>query len=340
MNLSHLLLYLWKPGKGVGLVSRIFTFFLSLLLFLGCRSNPNETGNAVTETLPDVPYILVLGTVQDAGIPQLGCKKACCRPYLEGKDPDMNVVSLGLIDPAAKENYLFDASPDINRQLNIMNSYLPLDEFVLPTGIFLTHAHMGHYTGLMQLGREAYNADSLPVYAMPRMRSFLEQNGPWEQLIGLGNITLRELENERAIKLNENLRVEPIEVPHRDEYSETVGFIISGPNKSALFIPDIDKWDKWRLDIIDVIRKVDYAFLDATFYDAVEINNRDISEIPHPFVIESMELFGELPLSEKTKIHFIHLNHTNPLLNTESDAYREVLENGFQVARTKQIFPL
>ncbi|MBT8222432.1 MAG: MBL fold metallo-hydrolase, partial [Eudoraea sp.] len=220
------------------------------------------------------------------------------------------------------------------------NSYVQSDNFVLPNGILLTHAHMGHYTGLIQLGREAINADSVPVYSMPRMKSFLEQNGPWDQLLSLGNIVLRELQNEQAVVLNDRLRVTPIVVPHRDEYSEAVGYTISGPNKSALFIPDIDKWDKWNMDISKMVSKVDYAFLDATFYDAAEINNRDISEIPHPFVIESMELFRDLPVAEKNKIHFIHFNHTNPLLNPESTAYKEVLRNGFNVARTKQIFSL
>ncbi|MBT8221733.1 MAG: MBL fold metallo-hydrolase [Eudoraea sp.] len=340
MSFSDVHPLFWKLRRVVGVDQRIFPFVFSVFLMLGCKSEQNETGTTESAVLPDDPFIVVLGTVQDAGIPQLGCEKSCCQPYQETRDPDLNVVALGLIDPSTRENYLFEATPDINRQLTIMNSYVQSDNFVLPNGVFLTHAHMGHYTGLMQLGREAINADSVPVYTMPRMKSFLEQNGPWDQLLSLGNIVLRELQNEQAVVLNDRLRVAPIEVPHRDEYSETVGFTITGPNKSALFIPDIDKWDKWGVDISEMVRKVDYAFLDATFYDAAEINNRDISEIPHPFVVESMALFRDLPVAEKNKIHFIHFNHTNPLLNPESTAYEEVLKNGFNVARTKQIFSL
>ena len=340
MSLSDVHPVFWKIRKGVGVDQRIFIFLFSVFQLLGCKSDQNTTGTADSKILPDDPFILVLGTVQDAGIPQLGCQKACCQPYRVTRDPDLNVVSLGLIDPETNENFLFEATPDINRQLTVMNSHLQPDSFVLPNGIFLTHAHMGHYTGLMQLGREAINADSVPVYAMPRMKAFLEHNGPWDQLLSLGNIMLRELQNERAVILNKRLRVKAIEVPHRDEYSETVGYIITGPNKSAMFIPDIDKWDKWGVDISEMVRKVDYAFLDATFYDAAEINNRDISEIPHPFVIESMGLFRDLPVEEKNKIHFIHFNHTNPLLNPNSTAVEEVFRNGFNIAQTKQIFSL
>ena len=340
MNCSFVPPFFWKPGKGIGANTGVLFFFFSVFLLIGCGPTPNEREASQPEALPEDPYILVLGTVQDAGIPQLGCQKACCQAYQGAGDPDLNVVSLGLIDPSTKENYLFEATPDINRQLTLMNSHAPSTKFVLPDGVFLTHAHMGHYTGLMQLGREAYNADSVLVYTMPRMKSFLEQNGPWDQLLSLGNIYLRELQNEQAIVLNNQLSVVAIEVPHRDEYSETAGFIIKGPSRSALFIPDIDKWDKWDVNIADVIGKVDYAFLDATFYDAEEINNRDISEIPHPFVIESMELFRDLPEKEKNKVHFIHFNHTNPLLKPKSEAFQEVLNNGFHVAQTKQIFPL
>ncbi|MBT8321910.1 MAG: pyrroloquinoline quinone biosynthesis protein PqqB, partial [Eudoraea sp.] len=221
MSLSDFRPLFWKLRRVVGVDQRIFLFVFSVFLLLGCKSEQNEAGATESAVLPADPFIVVLGTVQDAGIPQLGCEKACCQPYQETRDPDLNVVALGLIDPSTRENYLFEATPDINRQLTIINSYVQSDNFVLPNGILLTHAHMGHYTGLMQLGREAINADSVPVYSMPRMKSFLEQNGPWDQLLSLSNIVLRELQNEQAVVLNERLRVAPIEVPHRDEYSET-----------------------------------------------------------------------------------------------------------------------
>ena len=165
------------------------------------------------------------------------------------------------------------------------------------------------------------------------MKGFLENNGPWSQLVELKNISIQPIFDKEEIVLSSNLSVLPFKVPHRDEFSETVGYKILGSNKSVLFIPDIDKWRKWSTSVVEEIKKVDYAFLDATFYDAAEINNRDISEIPHPFVIESMELFKDLPSEEKSKVHFIHLNHTNPLLNVQSEAYRATINAGFKVAR-------
>ncbi len=266
----------------------------------------------------------VLGVVQDGGLPHLGSNKLCC----DETQSKRHVTSIMLINNDNNYSYLFDASPDINEQLNFMGDRIKKDL----KGIFLTHAHIGHYTGLMYFGREALNSKSINVYAMPRMKKFLEQNGPWSQLVSLENILITELNNNSKISLDSNIIVQPFEVPHRPEFSETVGYKIYGPNKKALFIPDIDKWYLWDKSIIDEIKKVDYALVDATFYDSKEVNYRDISEIPHPFVIESMKLFDSLNDNEKNKIYFIHLNHTNPLLDKQSDQYKYVIGKGYNVA--------
>ena len=266
----------------------------------------------------------ILGVVQDGGMPHLGNNKTCC----ENIKQDKYVTSLMLINNQNNESFLFDASPDINKQLNFMGDRIKKDL----KGIFLTHAHIGHYTGLMYFGREALNSKLVNVYAMPRMKKFLEENGPWSQLVSLQNISIIELSNESKISIDSNVIVQPVEVPHRAEFSETVGYKIYGPNKTALFIPDIDKWYLWEKSIIDEIKQVDYAIIDATFYDSKEVNYRDISEIPHPFVTESMDLFDSIDIKEKNKIYFIHLNHTNPLINKDSDQYKLVRSKGYNVA--------
>lgn len=283
--------------------------------------------------------LVILGTVQDGGSPHIGCKKDCCAMLWQNPDPTRKVVSLGVIDHEEQKTYLFEATPDLPEQLKLLKNTANSNKET-PDGIFLTHAHIGHYTGLQFLGREALGSKNVPVFVMPKMKGFLEQNGPWSQLVKLNNIVLHELKSETKIELTPNISITPFIVPHRDEFSETVGYKIQGPDKKILFIPDIDKWSKWKKDIREEIKKVDHAFLDASFFDGEEINNRDISEIPHPFVIESMELFSTLSKEEKAKIQFIHFNHTNPLLNSENKAYKLVKSAGFQVADFGQILRL
>lgn len=303
-------------------------FFLLLSISLSCQTTKQNAKN-----LDKGVKLIVLGNVQDAGSPQAGCKKECCVDLWKHPDMSRKIISIGVIDHDLKENYLFDISPDFTQQIQLLQERAGTSEKITPDGIFITHAHIGHYTGLMYLGKEAMNSKNTPVYVMPKLKKYLENNGPWSQLVNTKNIITKDVQNEVPVKLSSNLQVTPIQVPHRDEFSETVGFMIEGPKKKALFIPDIDKWNKWKHNITDFIKKVDYAFLDATFYDAEEIGYRDISEIPHPFVVESMELFKNLSAKDKKKIYFIHFNHTNKLLNKESKQSKTVLANGFNIAR-------
>lgn len=318
--------------------------FFQFFFIISCSQKKSSENNNTVNSPPEIKIkntsIIILGTIQDAGSPQITFSKDCCKHLFENPDNTRKITSLGLIDAQENKTYLFEATPDITSQIKMLTKYNNQHTKEIVDGIFLTHAHIGHYTGLMYLGKEAMDAKNTPVYVMPNMKNFLCNNGPWNQLIERKNVNLFEIEQEKPVQLSQNIKVTPILVPHRDEYSETVGYKITGPNKSALFIPDIDKWDKWANNIIDEIKKVDYAFLDATFYSSQEINNRDISQIPHPFIIESFEKFKGLNNQEKSKIIFIHFNHTNPVINIESKESQVVIDKGFKIGKIKDVFEL
>lgn len=298
----------------------------------------NLLGQEITSS--KTPYLVILGNVQDAGSPHMGCEKACCKELFKTPDPSRKVVSIGVVDPNNKKYWMIEASPDFSTQSRLLKDISNFEHSKTPDGIFLTHAHIGHYSGLMYLGKESFNSDKVPVYAMTRMKGFLIQNGPWSQLFKLENIKINNIDHEKIFSLSNTITITPFLVPHRDEFSETVGFKIKGPNKSILFIPDIDKWGKWNKSLLTEIKKVDLALVDGTFYDAKEVNHRYISEIPHPFIVETIELFKSEKKELKSKIKFIHLNHTNPLLNDNSNATKKINEQGFSVAQFKEIITL
>lgn len=281
------------------------------------------------------PYVIVLGVAQDAGVPQLGCESPFCqKAWKDGKLRRM-VSSIALVNPRTNERWIFDATPNLPEQFRLLKE-ITGDFSDRLDGIFLTHAHIGHYTGLMYLGRESLNSKDVKVFAMPRMKAMLETNAPWSQLVNLKNISLQMLADKEKVKLSEeNLTVEPFLVPHRDEFSETVGFKIETANKSLVFIPDIDKWQKWSQKLENVVKSTDYILIDGTFYRDGEIN-RPMSEVPHPFVSETMELLKDLPAKEKSKVFFIHFNHTNPLVQGVRTIISEVQSKGFNVASEKQ----
>ncbi len=317
MNSENLIKYSIHNILKIGLCIVILIFSISLVF-----SQDNNS-----------PFIYVLGNVQDAGLPHIGCDEEICINAYSEKIKYYS-TSLALVDIQNHEYSLFDVTPDISDQLRLIGNDI-FSEFILPSNIFITHAHIGHYTGLMYFGREALGSKGVKVNVLPIMYDFISLNGPWSQLVSLKNITLNKINFRDNIEIKPNLSVVPIEVPHRDEFSETAAFIISGPNKTALFLPDIDKWDKWSMNIVEMLSNVDYAFIDATFYSSDEIN-RNIEEIPHPLVMETMDLLSDLPYEQRNKVYFIHMNHTNLMIDINSDISRKVLQKGFNIARLGQ----
>jgi pyrroloquinoline quinone biosynthesis protein B len=278
------------------------------------------------------PWLVVLGIAQDGGIPQAGSPD---HPAWENPELRRRVVSLGLVAPASGRRWIFEATPDFREQLHLFDEIAPADTSPTLAGIFLTHAHIGHYTGLMFLGHESLGEEGVPVYAMPRMSRFLKDNGPWSQLVRYGNVVLRSLEAGVVVELGESLSVTPFLVPHRQEFAEVVGYRIEGPNRAVLFIPDIDSWEEWDASgvrIEDEIARVDVAYLDATFFSDGEIPGRDMSGFPHPFLTHSMERFSVLPEAERAKVRFIHLNHSNPAADPNGAVRAQIEAGGFRVA--------
>jgi len=299
-----------------------FNLVVRLLLVLSISSLFYSFTN-----IKEQPYVVILGIAQDGGAPHAACEKTCCIDKWHDSNLHNKVSSIGIVDPTSNEVWMIDATPDFAEQLYMLTNNNKRNL----KGIFLTHAHIGHYTGLMHLGREVMGAKSTVVNVMPKMESFLRNNGPWSQLVDLKNISLSGLSDNKKVQLNSRLSIVPFKVPHRDEFSETVGYRIEGPSKSLVFIPDIDKWSKWQTDIIDIVENSDYSLLDGTFYDINELPGRDMSQIPHPFIVETMKLFKQS--NKKDSIYFIHLNHSNPALDKSSDEFQNIINNGFNISQ-------
>ncbi len=290
---------------------------------------------------------VVLGTAQDAGVPQINCFSVNCTEVRSGRRPAPRVASVGLIDHAAQRRFLFDATPDIVAQVGALltpsgeapaalaGGTVPLHEIL--HGIFLTHAHMGHYTGLVHLGKEGAAPRALPVFASQRMCEFLSTNAPWDALVNGSFIELRPLTPGTRVQISPALAVTPFEVLHRAEYTDTFGYRIHGPQSTLMYVPDADVWDGWDTPFVDLLRASDIALIDGSFWSRDELGHRAQANVPHPPVSQTLErLRGVQDLPE---IRFIHLNHTNPLWD-ERSALRRELPEGFGIAETGQRLPL
>ena len=259
--------------------------------------------------------LVVLGVAQDGGIPHIGCTTGICAEIRAGRRKAEKVASLGLIERGTGEAYLFDATPDLPAQLQRLTGGRQ------PDGIFLTHAHIGHYTGLMYLGREAMAARKVLVYGSERMVTFLHTNGPWRLLVEHGHIDPATVPLDTRVTLAAGVHITGFKVPHRDELSDTIGYFIEGPRASAVYVPDTDRWETWPRSIRELAAKADVLFLDGTFASATELPGRDITQIPHPM----MSVTRQLLRGTSAKLWFIHVNHTNKQL-TAADVVREGME--------------
>ena len=311
-----------------------------LLLTAACsttRSDPDPP--------PPGPYVLVLGTAQDGGLPQIGCELPCCERARANPAERRYAASVLLCDPRTGSRWLFDAGPDLREQVELASGHPPTRALEgarppLFEGVFLTHAHMGHYTGLVHLGKEAYGTKGLVAWSTPRMCALLEDDAPWSQLVSEDRLVPTPLADGDTVQLADDLAVTAVAVPHRDELSGTFAWRIQGPDRALLFLPDIDKWERWERAVEDELALVDVALLDGTFFGDGEVPGRSMAEIPHPFIEESLARFGTLSAEERAKVRFFHLNHTNPAVWPGSEADKAVRRAGMAVAREGELHAL
>ena len=280
-------------------------------------------------------FIHVLGNAQDGGYPQIGCNEVCCKQAWKNPDLKKYPSSIAAINQSQKKYWIFDITPEVKSQVHLLNSI----ECSL-AGIFITHAHIGHYMGLINLGLEVMNLKEIPVYVMPKMRDFIMNNTLLNQLVENNNINLITLKEEEGISVDTGLSVEAFNVPHRNELSETVGYKIIGEKKSAIYLPDIDSWINFENNLRYLIDTNDILFIDGTFYDKDEIVFRDISKIPHPAIKETIKMLSDLSPADREKIHFIHFNHTNDAIRPDSNIYKMILDSGFSISEENQKFNL
>jgi pyrroloquinoline quinone biosynthesis protein B len=321
---------------------RPILFSLAILaVTAACQDDPTEHPPA-RPAAPSSAYVQVLGTVQDGGLPHAACRCAHCTAARDQPGRARRVAALAIRLPESGRVFLVDATPDIRPQLEDVGPETVSDgvDRSPVDGVLLTHAHLGHYTGLAFFGYEAVHTSDIPVFGSPAMAAFLRANQPWRQLVDIGNIRIVEIRPGETFELGEGVSVTPLAVPHRDELSDTLGFEIRGPARRLLYVPDTDRWESWDPPIERRVADVDVALLDGTFFSADELPGRDHASIGHPLITDSMQRLEPIVRRGETAVYFTHLNHSNPALDPTGTARAQIEQRGFRVLDEGQRFPL
>jgi pyrroloquinoline quinone biosynthesis protein B len=309
----------------------------------GCAGGPRDDASRLA-LRPGDPYVVVLGTAQDGGLPHAAC--TCPHCDAARRDPSRRrlIASIAIVVPATGRRFLVDATPDVREQLDRLPAVgshphgtvdrAPVD------GVLLTHAHAGHYLGLAFFGFEAVHTSRLPVRATPRMAAFLRGNGPWSRLVARDEIALVESPPDLPFRLDGDVSVTPFSVPHRDEDSDTVGFRISGPHHVLVYVPDTDTWSTWSETARRTLASADTLLVDGTFYSADELPGRDIAAIGHPLMTTTMDRLADDVRAGKLSVLFTHLNHSNGALEPGGRERATIERRGFAVAEDGIRLPL
>ena len=274
---------------------------------------------------------VVLGIMQDGGLPHIACHCSRCRAAFDEPSLAGYAACLALLDRRRERTavWIVDATPDIKWQLDMLAGDLGPHaqrdgRLRQPDGLFLTHAHLGHIGGLPQLGPEAMAVRDLPVYATPDLTALLQETALWRPAVS--RFLLRPIIAGKALELAPGLHVTAVPVPHRDEWNVgTVAYHIAGPQRTLLYLPDIDSWELWP-QARDYMETVDIALVDASFYSAAELGGR--APVAHPLVPDTLQRFGDLA----GRLVLTHINHTNPILDENGPEREAVQQAGARIA--------
>ena len=272
----------------------------------------------------EMVQITVLGIAQDGGMPQAGCNLNCCSEIQTKPELWRSPVSLGIREGG--DLHLIEASRMIGKQLSMVGNKIP-------KSVWITHAHLGHIDGLGQFGTESMNTEKVILHCSEKLSENIENTPSLKLLLENKNVII----GEWGMIKNGNLKITPIEIPHRDELTDNHALLIEGREEKLLFMPDHDSWNETLKSVkFGTIKEwlksweIDIALIDGTFWNDKEIKRRSQKDVKHPPIEETLERIG---VSEKgdPRIVFVHLNHTNPVFNRETKEYKKVIEMGWEV---------
>ena len=277
---------------------------------------------------------MILGIAQDGGVPHPGCNCNTCKFYWDNEIV-LSPSSLAIIDE--KQFHLIDVTRNLDRQLRKVGERNVTD-------IWLTHGHIGHIDGIGLFGKEVMNEKNVRLHASKSMIELILNTPKWKKLVEDNILIPIQFNSNESIQISEHLVITPIRVPHRDELTDTHAFMINGPEKSLLYLPDHDSWEETlhmvqQNSVIEWFDSlgIEIVFLDGTFWPKNELSRQ--TDVPHPPVVDSLERLGNLN-GKELEVFFIHLNHTNPLLIPNSNEVKQLLDSGCKIAVEGQQFLL
>jgi pyrroloquinoline quinone biosynthesis protein B len=295
----------------------------------------------------------ILGTAAGGGLPQWNC--ACPGCAGARRHPSRRRLHDGLAvhgaDPGAW--FLANATPDVAEQLESHPGLRPgaAEERTPVVRVVLTDAELDHTLGLLRL-REASHIEiwcTEPVHRALTLRlSLTDILSPytrltWHPLPHTGAGSPAEIAGLQvsALPLTDKRPRYAADEPAHPAWSTALKVHDPRTGGTALYAPALASWSD-RLD--DEIGRADCVLLDGTFLDEEEprrtgVSSRTASEMGH-LPIEGPG--GTAARLDRTgaRIHYTHLNNTNPLTDPDAAAHERLSGRGLRVAEDRMVVSL
>jgi pyrroloquinoline quinone biosynthesis protein B len=290
----------------------------------------------------------LLGTAAGGGFPQWNC--ACtlcdlCRNFPEIVRPRLQLQAA--FSTNAEKWFLINASPDLRFQIESNPELQPLalhgKRNTPIQGIILTSAELDQVLGLLLL-REF---QPLTIYSTGLVRRTLEANSFFSMLERVPNqLTWVEIHPGKAFTLDDKVTCTPLplsgSLPHYarefagDEPGQaSLGLLLEADGRRLAYTPSLPEVTKAIREIYD---SCDVILVDGTFWSDAELNRthsgtplaRSIGHVPMRGDDGTIALLAGITARQRI---FVHINNTNPVLDSRSAEYKYVSDAGWQIGQ-------
>lgn len=277
--------------------------------------------------------VLLLGTAAGGGFPQWNCACRMCTAGLLARTQDCVAFSAN-----GEGWYLINASPDIRGQI-LSTPHLAAGPGPRDTplrGALLTDAELDHTLGLTMLREGAGLRVWAPEAVLGALRTgfplqdIVSRYGAWDWRPATGRFTVDGL----SVSVFPVSDKRPKYVQSTADGPWVVAYKISDPaGGSVVYAPCLKTWPD---GFDELVADATCVILDGTFHSPDEMSGATAAGVASG----AQRAMGHIPIAgpDGSLAHiarhpgkrwiYTHLNNTNPILDPDSEQYKEVLAAG------------
>jgi pyrroloquinoline quinone biosynthesis protein B len=293
--------------------------------------------------------VRILGSAAGGGVPQWNCSCPNCAAARRGERPCRSQSSFA-ISADGKRWWLVNVSPDVAAQIEAFAPLQPNETRGTPiAGFLITDANVDHLGGLAVLRQDGDH--HFELYSSATVRAVAKTQPAFAPFAGAPH-HWHTVASDESFVLDERLHVRVVAVPgltpgydgRRAVIDAVVAYEIgdAGGTSSVLFAPVFAAFEA---PLREAVSRCDLALLDGSFWSDDELSElgvakaaQSLGHLPVGGPDGSLAALGPLP--QATRVGYVHVNNSSPLLDPDSHAARAARDAGTFVTEDGMEFAL